>query len=156
MMPTAQAIADGKRWEGDSLVVYPDSRGLPTQGRGRHTGVHFGDAPITRETLELWFAQDWATHYAGARSLFPGIATLGVVRQEALTWLVFNMGEATLALFVPFIEHVNAGEWDEAAYHLQTNLSGHITPYETQVGARAVETALRIATGNVLREFAVS
>ena len=154
-MPSAQVDRDGSRWEGDRLSVYADSQGLPTQGRGRHTGVHFGDPDITQETLELWFIQDWQTAYEGARTLFPGIDTLDVVRREALCWLAFNMGVETLSEFGPFIAHVNAKNWDEAAYHLLTNTAGHLTPYLLQTGARAVETALRIATGDILSEFAV-
>ena len=153
MSPSAQAIADGIRWEGQSLTVYPDSRGFPTQGIGRHHGVAFGDPPIDAATQAQWFEQDWDTAYAAAAWLFGGLDNIDTVRAEALCWLVFNMGEGTLSQFVPFIDHVKSRRWSEAAYHLLTNLSGHLTPYLQQTGARAVETALRIATGTILEEF---
>lgn len=154
MNPSAQAIADGIRWEGESLTVYPDSRvpPNPTQGIGRHHGIRFGDPPITPDTQALWFAQDWQAAEDGALMLFPNLLSLDVVRQEALTWLVFNMGEATLAEFAPLIAYVHAQQWSEAAFHLVTNLHNHFTPYVTEVGARAAETALRIATGTILQE----
>ena len=153
--PSPQAIADGSRWEGDRLSVYSDSLGYPTQGRGRHTGVHFGDPDITPETLELWFAQDWQRAHDGALRLFPSLDQYDTTRREALIWLVFNMGLTTLSGFGPFIGHINACEWDEASFHVLTNMAGHITPYVQQVGARAEETALRICSGNVLKEFRV-
>lgn len=155
MNPSAQAIADGIRWEGQSLTVYPDSRRLPTQGIGRHHGVHVGDPPITTDTQALWFAQDWQAAEDDALMLFPDLLVLDAVRYEALVWLVFNMGEQTLSEFVPFIAHVHAREWSEAAFHLVTNMHMHFTPYVTEVGARAAETALRIATGTLLKESAV-
>lgn len=152
MNPSNQAIADGIRWEGESLVVYADSRGLPTQGIGRHHGIAFGDPPIDANTQALWFAHDWFDAQTQGLSLFPALLSLDQVRQEALTWLVFNMGLAKLAEFVPFIAHVQSNEWTEAAFHLLTNTHGHLTPYTNETGARAIETALRIATGTILEE----
>jgi GH24 family phage-related lysozyme (muramidase) len=152
--PTAQNIADGLRWEGERLQVYTDSLGYYTQGIGRHVGVTRGDPDITREISRNWFAQDWDRARQQAREMFEGFdLLLEDVRADALTWLVFNMGAAMLAEFVPFIRYVNARKWREAAFHLLTNTSGHLTPYTLQTGARAVETALRIATGEVLEEF---
>ncbi len=151
--PSAQALADARRWEGYSLTVYPDSKGLPTQGYGRHHGIKFGDQPITDDQASQWFAEDWQNAYISACRLFPDLHNCGGVRIEALTWLAFNMGLGTLSQFVPFIQHVNAKEWGAAQYHLLTNTHGHLTPYLLQVGARGVETGLRIATGEILEEF---
>lgn len=155
MNPSAQAIADGIRWEGKSLTVYADDRGLATQGIGRHHGVKFGDPPISENMQARWFVEDWTDAQTQGLSLFPALLSLDPVRQEALTWLVFNMGIATLSEFAPFIAHVQDNAWSEAAFHLLTNLSHHLTPYVSQVGARAIETALRIATGTVLEEYQV-
>ncbi len=150
-----QFDADIRRWEGESLVAYKDSRGFWTQGIGRHVGIDADSPPIDETDAANWLREDAITAWRGARELFPGLDTFDVVRREALVALVFNMGEETLSQFVPFLEHVNLCEWDEAAYHLLVNMKGHITPYTLQVGARAEETALRIATGNVLKEFLV-
>jgi hypothetical protein len=115
--------------------------------------VNFGDAPITDAIASLWFAQDWQDGYATAHGMFPAIDTIDQVRRESLIWILFNMGQGTLSQFVAFIQHVNAGEWPEAAFHVLTNMAHHLTPYVQQVGARAEETGLRIATGEVLLEF---
>lgn len=154
-VPSQQCIADKRRWEGHSLTVYADSRGLPTQGVGRHHGVNFGDPPIDEETEERWLQEDLQGAEATARRLFYYFDRAGQVRQEALIDLAFNMGEATLTQFQPFIKAVNLQDWGSAAYHLLTNTKGHLTPYLLQTGKRAVEVALRIATGEILTEFKV-
>lgn len=154
-VPSAQMMADMPRYEGMSLSVYDDGRGNATQGIGRHDGVRFGDPDITELQMWSWLDDDLQKHYAGALELFPGLAALDVVRREALIQLHFNLGHGGLALFVPFVAHVNACEWDEAAFHVMVNLHRHITPYLVEVGARAVETALRLCSGNVLAEHAV-
>ena len=153
--PSEQLAEDMVRHEGLRLSVYADSRGLATQGIGRHSGVSFGDPDIDEQTAYRWLAEDLQTAYAGALSLVPGLNALDVVRREALVALTFNMGEQTLAQFVPFLEHVNAERWSDAHYHLLTNLHQHLTPYLLQTGSRAVETAGRIATGEVIQEFRV-
>lgn len=152
-VPSQQLRADLSRWEGESLTVYPDSRGLATQGIGRHHGVSFGDPPITPEIEAQWLTEDIQGGYQAALALIPGLDALDVVRKEALIALAFNLGQETLSEFGPFLGHVNASRWSEAAFHLLTNTRGRLTPYLLQTGARAVETALRIATGEVLKEF---
>jgi GH24 family phage-related lysozyme (muramidase) len=152
-LPTMQLLADGKRWEGERLKVYKDSLGYATQGIGRHTGVQFGDPDIDQLTEARWFGEDINTAYFGAATLFPQLDSYDSVRRDAIVWLVFNMGINTLSQFVPFCTYVKARKWSEAAYHLLTNTSQHLTPYLQQTGVRAVETALRIATGEVLEEF---
>lgn len=154
MQPSAQNLADGKRWEGSSLKVYLDSRGYATQGIGRHHGIKKGDPDIDEATQARWFAEDWAASYALALTIFPKLDQIDQVRRDALIWLTFNMGIDTLSQFVPFIRYVRLQKWSEAAFHVLTNLSGHLTPYVLQVGARAEETGLRIATGEILEEFA--
>lgn len=152
-LPTMQLLADGKRWEGERLKVYKDSLGYATQGIGRHHGVNFGDPDIDVLTEARWFGEDINIAYSGARKLFPELDAYDGVRRDAIIWLVFNMGDNTLAQFVPFAKYVKARQWSEAAYHLLTNTSAHLTPYLIQTGVRAIETALRIATGEVLEEF---
>jgi GH24 family phage-related lysozyme (muramidase) len=154
-VPSSQCLADKRRWEGSSLVVYADSRGLATQGIGRHHGVSFGDPPITAETEARWLGEDLQGAYAAAGRLFSGLAALDAARLDAVVDLCFNLGEEKLSVFQPFIKAVNAKQWSEASFHLLTNTSGHLTPYLTQVGARAIEVALRIATGEVPAEFKV-
>jgi len=156
-VPSQQMGADMRRWEGSSLKVYGDSRNppLPTQGVGRHHGVNWGDPDITPDTEALWLAEDLQTGYSDALTLFPNLDGFDLVRKEALISVAFNMGLEKLSQFVPFIEHVNAEEWDEAAYHLMVNMKHHLTPYLLEVGARAEETALRICSGNILGEFAL-
>jgi GH24 family phage-related lysozyme (muramidase) len=153
--PSAQLIADLKRWEGFSLKVYADSKGLPTQGYGRHHGVNFGDPDIDDATALRWLAGDMQDAYADALSLFPQLNIFDPIRRELLVGLVFNMGRDTLAEFAPFISWVNQQEWDEAAYHIETNMSHHLTPYLLQVGARGAEVAIRLTSGRVLQEFRI-
>jgi GH24 family phage-related lysozyme (muramidase) len=151
--PSAQAQADMPRYEGKSLSVYADSRGLPTQGIGRHHGVKFGDPDIDEATEYRWLAEDMQTAYADALYFFSSLDDFDLVRKEALIQLAFNMGRDTLSQFAPFIEYVNARQWDEAAYHLLVNMHHHITPYVLETGSRAAETALRICSGNVLEQY---
>lgn len=153
--PSPQMVADTKRREGFSLSVYKDSKGLATQGYGRHTGVSFGDADITEEIAEQWLLKDLQNASTDALELFPELDTLDLIRKETLIDLVYNMGQETLSEFTPFITAVNNQDWIEAPWHLMTNLHGHLTPYLMETGARAVDNALRLSTGEVLREFRV-
>lgn len=153
-IPSQQLTKDMVRHEGFRLSVYPDSRGLPTQGIGRHTGVNFGDPDIDELTAYRWLAEDLQVAYSGALALVPDLDSLDDVRRDALIDLTYNMGEPTLAQFVTFLGHVNAKRWSDAHYHLLTNTSHHLTPYLLQTGVRAVEVAGRIATGEIIKEFA--
>lgn len=148
-------IADTRRREGFSLSVYKDPNGFATQGYGQHAGVNFGDPDITAQTANKWLFSSLGIAYSGALKLFPSIDELDIVRLEALIDLVFNMGEAKLKIFGPFIAAVNKQNWSEAAFHLLINTSNHINPYTLQVQSRAVDNALRIATGTVPQEFKV-
>lgn len=154
--PSAQMIADTQRREGSSLKVYADSKGLPTQGTGRHHGVQFGDPDIDAATQARWLTEDLQGAYSDALSLFYSLDMLDTVRKEACIDLCFNMGLATLEQFVPFIRAVNACDWDGAAFHILTNTKGRLTPYLTQVGARAVDNALRLCTGNIVSEYRIA
>jgi GH24 family phage-related lysozyme (muramidase) len=149
-------LADTERWEGKSYKVYADSKGLPTQGIGHHTGVHFGDADVSDQQITEWLIGDIQTAYFDAFALFKNLDTIDVVRREVLVGLAFNMGGGTLSQFAPFIRAVNAAAWDEAAYHLETNLSNHLTPYLIDTGVRGAECAIRIDSGEILPEYLVT
>lgn len=151
--PSPQFASDLRRREGSSLSVYLDSKGIPTQGIGHTSGVRTGGPDITPEKEEQWLQEDLQWAYEGALRLFPSLDALDSVRREALIDLCFNMGEATLSEFTPFIKAVNEQDWEEAPWHILTNSKGHLTPYLLQVGARAVDNALRLCTGAVLPEF---
>ena len=151
--PSAQMQADTERREGFSLKVYADSKGLATQGYGRHHNVQFGDPDITPAIAALWLSDDLQQGYMDALQLFPDLNALDVVRRESLVDLAFNMGINTLEQFIPFIDAVRAQNWPSAHLHLLTNSHQHLTPYLTQVGVRAVDNAGRIATGIVPDEF---
>jgi GH24 family phage-related lysozyme (muramidase) len=112
-----------------------------------------GDPDIDAATETRWFAEDWHRAYLGALTLVPKLDAIDEVRRDAVIWCAFNMGVGTLSQFAPFIRFVRLGKWSEAAFHLLTNMSGHLTPYLEQTGARAAETALRICSGEVLEEF---
>ena len=154
-IPSPQMQADMRRREGYSLSVYPDSKGLATQGIGRHHGVNFGDPDITDDTAVQWLQDDLQQAYADAKQLFHFLDLLDMVRIESFVDLAFNMGGQKLAQFSPFITAVNLRDWPSAHLHLLTNSSQHLTPYLTQVGIRAVDVAGRIATGQVPKEFQV-
>ena len=150
-----QMVADIKRREGFSLAVYRDSNGFPTQGYGQHSGVAFGDPDITRDTALVWLNKSLGIAYVGAVDTFPNLDNLDIVRKEALIDLVYNMGADKLNIFTPFIDAVNQEDWSEAAFHLIVNTHNHINPYTLQVQSRAVDNAIRIATGTIPREFRV-
>lgn len=153
-VPTAQLVADLTRRESLRLSVYLDTKGLATQGIGRHHGVKQGDADITVEIAHAWLAEDLASSDNFARALIGApYDDMDQVRREALLDLVFNMGVNTLSQFGPFLKHMRARDYASAAYHLGTNTGGHLTPYLLQVGARAIDNIVRIASGIVPPEF---
>lgn len=144
---------DMRRREGFSLKVYADSKGLATQGIGRHHGVKFGDSDITEATAVQWLADDLQQAYQDARSLVHDLDSLDVVRRESIIDCSFNMGINSFEMFVPFLNAVNRHDWPSAHLHLLTNLKRHLTPYLTDTGVRAVDNAGRIATGFIPAEF---
>lgn len=152
--PGPQLIFDTKRREGFSAAVYADSKGLPTQGYGQHDGVCFGDPDVDEATAEHWLINRLVVATNDARNLLGSqtFDALDQVRRDSFTDLAYNMGFRTLSLFVPMIAAMRAGQWHSAADHLLVNSHQHLTPYLLDVGARAVENALRIATGRILPE----
>jgi GH24 family phage-related lysozyme (muramidase) len=154
--PSAQLHADMRRWEGESLIAYRDSLGFWTQGVGRHHGITASSPSITSDIESQWLVEDIQTGYYDGLDLVPNMDSFDLVRKEALIALAFNMGKDTLSQFVPFLRYLQQRNWDEAAFHLLTNLSHRLTPYLIQTKARAVETALRICSGEVLEEFLVA
>lgn len=155
-VPTAQLVADLTRREGLKLSVYLDSRGLATQGIGRHHGIKEGDPGITIETAHAWLAEDLASADNFARALVGApYDAMDQVRREACVDLVFNMGVATLGAFQPFLRYMRERDYASAAYHLGRNTAGKLTPYVGQVGARAIDNIVRIASGIVPPEHRV-
>ncbi len=154
-IPSPQMVADINRREGFSLSVYKDSNGFPTQGYGQHSGVNFGDPDITTQTANKWLYSSLGLAYRGAITIVPDLDNFDLVRLEALIDLVYNMGEQKLAMFTPFVTSVNDKDWTEAAFHLLINSHNHINPYTLQVQSRAVDNAIRIATGEVPKEFRI-
>lgn len=153
-VPTAQLVADLTRREGLRLSVYLDTKGLPTQGIGRHHGVHEGDPDITIETAHAWLAEDLAAADNFARALIGApYEDMDQVRRECCIDLAFNMGVATFGQFKPFLGFMRTRDYASAALHLGVNLSGHLTPYTIQTGARAIDNIARIAGGIVPEEF---
>ncbi len=137
------------------MSVYADSKGLATQGVGRHHGVKFGDPDITPAIEAMWLADDLQQAYQDALALFHDLMVMDVIRREALVDLAFNLGANGLGLFAPFIDAVNAKDWAGAHLHLLTNTHLHLTPYVVQTGVRAVDVAGRIASGSIPKEFKV-
>lgn len=156
-MASEQLLADIERHEGFVAQPYVDSEGYWTRGFGEHDGVNEHSAPVTREEALANLAVRLDKARADARAVAQDVVfdRLDSVRADALTELAYNLGKSGLASFTPFLGYVRQGDYSSAAYHLLVNTSGQLQKYTTQVKARAVEIALRIATGTVLPEFIV-
>ncbi|PBC01717.1 lysozyme [Mesorhizobium sp. WSM3860] len=82
--------------EGEKLVAYRDSVGVPTIGFGHTAGVHMGMVITHQQALDL-LRQDTAAHRTGLHRYFT-TETINVrlpaTRDAAYTSLAFNVGAA--------------------------------------------------------------
>jgi lysozyme len=129
------------RAEGYSEVIYPDSKGIATIGIGHNVEArplsgeflaYFNQyGRLSKELVYKLLDIDLAGAISDARKLFPRIDSFTESRQVALYDLVYNMGYTKLNVqFQPTIAHVNAGEWEQVASHLEK------TAWYGQVGKR--------------------
>lgn len=133
---------------------YVDSQGYWTRGIGEHDGVTENSSPVTLEQALANLSNRLEVARSDARAVVGDVVfdRLDAVRQDAVTDLAYNMGKTTLATFTPFLGYLRQEDYASAAYHLLVNMSGKLQKYTTQVGKRAVEIALRIATGTIIAE----
>lgn len=156
MTPSPQLLADMERREGFRADPYQDSEGNWTRGIGEHDGIDEFSAPVTHAQAIGNLVSRLIVADQDARSLFgTPYDTFDDVRRDALLDLDFNMGRANLSAFAPFIEFMRTQDYNSAAYHLLVSTKGTLQSYTKQVGKRAIEIALRIATGTILPEHLI-
>lgn len=137
--------------EGEKLVSYKDSKGLPTGGIGHllrtdEISKYPIGTPISQDQVDTWFAQDSQTCIKDAQN-FIGTETwekLDEPRKRALADMAFNMGSARLSQFKTFKKEMQAGNYDQAAKQIEN------TPYYQQVGRRGPAIASQIRNGTDL------
>lgn len=128
----ARLRASVQAHEGLRLRPYTDTTGHVTIGYGRNlttVGLRPGEATLLcdndlREAVDL------------VRTHHPWAASLSDARLAVLVELMFNLGPDRLALFVPTLALLEAGQWDRAADRLRR------TKWATQVKARRADHLL--------------
>jgi lysozyme len=137
--------------EGEKLVSYRDSKGLPTGGIGHllrtnEISQYPIGTPIPQSQVDTWFAQDSQTAIKDAQN-FIGPETwekLDEPRKRALADMAFNLGSSRLGQFKTFKKEMQAGNYDQAARQIEN------TPYYQQVGRRGPAIASQIRSGTDL------
>lgn len=123
--------------EGVKYVSYLDSVQLLTGGighllRANEKPKYPLGTPISREQVELWFAQDAPFSIIGAQRLL-GMSTwsdLSDVRKRACADLCYNLGEGRLSKFKRFIAGMQTKDYNLAGQSLRDS------KWFTQVGRR--------------------
>lgn len=137
--------------EGEKLVSYNDSKGLPTAGIGHllrtnEIAQYPIGTPVSQSQVDTWFAQDSQTAIKDAQN-FIGPDTwskLDEPRKRALADMAFNLGSSRLGQFKTFKKEMQAGNYDQAARQIEN------TPYYQQVGRRGPAIASQIRSGTDL------
>lgn len=137
--------------EGEKLVSYKDSKGLPTAGIGHllrtnEIAQYPIGTPVSQNQVDTWFAQDSQTAIKDAQN-FIGADTwekLDEPRKRALADMAFNLGSSRLGKFKTFKKEMQAGNYDQAAKQIEN------TPYYQQVGRRGPAIASQIRSGTDL------
>ena len=137
--------------EGEKLVSYKDSKGLPTAGIGHllrtnEIAQYPIGTPVSQNQVDTWFSQDSQTAIKDAQN-FIGPETwekLDEPRKRALADMAFNLGGSRLGQFKTFKKEMQAGNYDQAAKQIEN------TPYYQQVGRRGPAIASQIRSGTDL------
>lgn len=144
-MSVTDLISQLKRDEGERLVVYLDSKGIPTAGVGHNLPAHGIDLPvgsvITQEQSDEWLDQDIAQATVDLARACPWSMDLDEAREGVLLNMCFNLGISGLLQFHHFIGKVQIGDWAGAAVEMLNSL------WARQVGPRAARLAQQIRTG---------
>jgi GH24 family phage-related lysozyme (muramidase) len=108
-----------KQMEGYNPYEYKDTNGFLTiyYGHKIQKGEIFNH---TQAQAEMILDIDIKIAHAEAKHLFPDINTFTQARQDALTELIFNMGEGKISrLFPRFVRNVNIKDWKFAVMELK-------------------------------------
>lgn len=125
------------RDEGIRLKMYRDSVGVWTIGVGHNLEAK----PISTRAAQMILGDDIEDARQELYQALPWTATLDSVRLGVLLNMAFNLGAAGVLAFKKMLVHIQASEWDNAAYELVNST------YATQVGPRAHRLALQLTTG---------
>ena len=117
--------------------AYKDSVGKTTIGIGRN----LDDKGITRDEAMLLLANDVREVTEHLKKKYYWFSSLDDVRQEVVTNMCFNLGEAGFAAFKKTIGYIEEGEFSMAAAEMLDSL------WADQVGYRAQELARAMASG---------
>lgn len=132
--------------EGERLSVYQDHLGYWTIGVGILVDERNGGGITKAESRHLLQNRIAEKVYALSRS-FPWFDKLDDVRQAALISMAYQLGFVGLLKFRKTLEHIGAGDFEEAAAEsLRSN-------WAVQTPARAQRTSRMIATGEWPEEF---
>lgn len=131
-------IGQLQRHEGVRLKPYVDTEGKITIGVGRN----LSDNGITAYEADVMLANDMSEAEDDLRRVFRWFEGLDSIRQAAMVNITFNLGLTRLLTFRKALYAMAHRQYGQAADEFVDSL------WAKQVGARAVELAAQIRTGN--------
>lgn len=123
--------------EGERLVAYKDSLGIPTIGVGHTKGVKMGDV-WTKEQSYQHLREDVEEALKDAKAVCSSFDELTGPRKGVILNMSFNLGRQRLAGFKNTLRFINAGNYSQAARNML------LSQWATQVGRRANRLAYRM------------
>jgi lysozyme len=93
---------------------------------------------VSEERVNEVFDKDVIKFISETRKLFPNFDNIPEIVQEALINMCFNLGRPRLSQFVKFIEHINAGRYNDASIEMLNSR------WANQVGERAIRLSNNI------------
>ena len=130
-----------KQDEGFRRHPYECTAGALTIGYGRNIDPDHGGPGISEDEAHHMLRNDLAAAEIDLRGVFPNWKTIGLVRQNALVNMRFNLGPNRFRGFTNMIAAINRGAWGMAGFEARDSRWFH------QVGQRAVRIAQEIETG---------
>lgn len=140
-----------KEFEGWSAKPYKCPAGKWTIGYGYNMEAHgipanlvkpiFDVRGICREDAEKLLIEQVAQCVTDARRIVPGFDILDRPRQYVIIDMIYNLGANGFAKFVRTITAIVAGQFDDAAKHMQAS------KWYRQVGHRAKRNVRIMRTG---------
>jgi len=134
-METIQAMIT--RHEGKEHFPYTDTVGKLTIGVGRN----LSDNGLSDDEVLYLLNNDIVIAQEELNRMFPWFIELGVVRQNALTDMMFNIGLTRLLTFKKFLAAMSKEDYITAAAEMLDS------KWAKQVGYRATDLANMIRTG---------
>lgn len=141
-MPITNIRDQLTRDEGDSLVVYEDSLGNPSIGRG-HKLLPYEHYPngITQEQDDQLFNMDLINVENALRQHAPWVYSLDDARCGVFKNMSYNMGIWRLLQFKETIASAQAHDWEATRENM------YASRWEHQVPERAQRLELQMLTG---------